>query len=471
MRIFILLSFFLSYNITWATGFENCKDAKLFLELNSSQCAIVKSPLTYQDNSEESIELFVRKFPSLKTKRGSIWLIAGGPGESGASFYKIIDRYRSAFPNLDIFIPDHRGTGASSAICPEESSGSVGGKNLVGEEWGTCFSYMYSNTSYVKAFSISNAAKDLRLLINNMSGTGKRYIYGVSYGTQLALRLAHLENVNLDGIILDSLVPMQNDSNFDLSKRSQIANMVGHELINKCKRSNQCSGKSSDELKIQLSVLIEKTKSIKDFSTNLPEISLTNFFGALLDIPSIRNEIPNIIISLSKGDVTDLIDAVEATRSYYEKFNPGYENFGSSIPLVQVITASENNLRSKITKVDLAKETKNFLFTSPLPNLMAENRMPTYDHDIFYSKLPVNLPKTLILHGTLDSKTHYDAAKNHATKLAKADKLKFVNIIDAPHFIALNAPSCFKTYVDIFIDGGFIKKLNCQDKNVLVEFE
>ena len=262
---------------------------------------------------------------------------------------------------------------------------------------------------------------------------------------------------------------MLNDD-FDLSKRSQVVNMVGYALLNKCQETSQCSGNSADELRKKLTVLIDKTKSIKDLSINLPDTSLTNVLGALLDIPHLRNEIPNIIISLTKANVTSLENAVEATHSYYEKFDLGYENFGSSIPLVQVITASENNLRPKITKVDLAKEAEQFLFTSPLPSLIAENSMPTYNQDTFYSKLPFNLPKTLILHGTLDPKTHHDAAKNHATKLAEAGKVKFINIIDAPHFVAMNAPVCFKTYVDKFIKGESIKQYNCHDKNVQVKF-
>jgi len=470
MRVFILLSCLLSLNTAWANDFEKCKGEELFLELKSSLCTTVKSPLTYQGSSAEEIELFVRKFPSLKTRDGSIWLIAGGPGESGASFYSFIDFYRASFPNFDIFIPDHRGTGASSTICPEESIYSLGGKYLVGEEWGTCFSHMYSKLSYVKSFSITNAAKDLRLLINNMSGTGKRYVYGVSYGTQLVLRLTQLDKVNLDGVILDSLVPMQDDRDFDLSKRSQVVDMVGQALLNKCQGTFKCSGKNADEMKRQLSALIKKSKSIKDFSIKLPDTSLSTVLGAMLDIPHVRNDIPDIISSLYKGDSTDLENAFKAVNLYYEKFDRGYANFGSSIPLVQVITASENNLRPEITKADVAKEAEKLLFTSPLPSLIAENSMPTYKKDNFYSKLPNSLPKTMILHGTLDPKTHHDAAKKYASKLAEAGKVSFIDVIDSPHFVAMNAPICFKIYVNKFIKGGSIKQQTCRDENVLVKF-
>lgn len=470
MKFFILLSCLLSLNTVLANGFKTCKGEEKFSELKSSLCTTVKSSLNYQEESAENIELFVRKFPSLEARSGSIWLIAGGPGESGASFYSLIDTYRASFPNFDIFVPDHRGTGASSAICPEESVNSLAGKNIVGQEWGTCFAHMYANTDYVRAFNITNAAKDLRSLINNMSGTGKRYIYGVSYGTQLTLRLLQLENIKVDGVILDSLVPMQDDNNFDLSKRSQVVDMVGKTLLDKCHGSVACSGKNAADLQQQLTALIKEAKSIKHFSEKLPETSLSNTLGAMLDIPAIRHEIPHIINALTQGDATALENAVTAINAYYKQFDKGYNNFGSSIPLVQVITASENNLRAEMSKADVAKEAEKLLFTSPLPTLIAENSMPTYSKDSFYATLPSKLPKVMILHGTLDPKTHYDAAKEYAHKLAKVGQISFIDVIDSPHFVALNAPTCFKTYAGKFINASKVQHELCRDENVLVKY-
>ncbi len=170
--------------------FEICNTSEIIPELKSSLCAVVKTPLFHESGKEETIDLFVRKFPAKEKREGSIWLIAGGPGESGASFYPLITKFKEIFPHLDIIVPDHRGTGASGKICPEqESLESSNGIALANDEWGPCFGQMFGNISYTQAFSITNAAKDLVLLINDLSGEGKKYIYGVSYGTQLVLRL------------------------------------------------------------------------------------------------------------------------------------------------------------------------------------------------------------------------------------------------------------------------------------------
>lgn len=369
-----------------ATEFYPCKDANDFNELNGTQCAIVKAPLDYEADDSEYVDLFVRKFPALENKSGALWMFAGGPGESGASFYSTIERFRKLFKNHDIYIPDHRGTGASSRICPGELSTSTAGSQLVGKEWGECFGHMYQNIQFVNAFNITNAAKDLQYLIQKYGSKGEVVVYGVSYGTQLVLRMLQLDGVQPDIVLLDSLVPFQTDDDYDLSKRSIVVDSIGRELLNRCKENNCVDG--SESLTEKLQELYKERRTLKDFAADLPELPLSDFLGTLLDVPTERNKIPHIITELSQGKSKLLKESFEKANLFYQKFNPGYENFGSSIPLVQIITASENNLRVTMTKLQVAEESKSLLFSSPLPALMAENSMPTYAKDNYYAKVP-----------------------------------------------------------------------------------
>src|SRR4051794_28087126 len=75
---------------TRADGFVGCLDAKEDTALAGSLCARFSAPLDYADPSRERIELFVRKFPAPGRSAGQVWLVAGGPGESGASFYPLL---------------------------------------------------------------------------------------------------------------------------------------------------------------------------------------------------------------------------------------------------------------------------------------------------------------------------------------------------------------------------------------------
>ncbi|GAA6150886.1 alpha/beta fold hydrolase [Pseudoteredinibacter isoporae] len=456
----------------FADDFKTCTAAQQHPALENSLCANVAMPLHHdKPESKESIEIFVRKFPAQQNAEGSIWLIAGGPGESGASFYSIIDHYQSAFPNLDIYIPDHRGTGASGTICEEEQLDSEGGVALVGAEWGSCFGSMYAKPDHVKAFSISNAAQDLRQLMKQFRGSGKQYLYGVSYGTQLSLRLLQLPEVNVDGLILDSLVPLQDDQDYELSRRSFVIDEVGKTLLTRCEQSNDCS-KGNNLLAISKS-LSAQYRSLESLDPKLKALSLSNSLGTLLDIPHLRNEIPSILLALHNGNSQPLLDALKNAQTYYGEFNEDYANFGSSVPLVQVITAAENNLRPNAKKSDIAQEETELSFSSPLPMLMAEVTLPRYTRDHYFAQLPKKMPRTLVLHGDMDPKTHYKGAQKHVQKLKHLNKqstIELVTMSDAPHFVALNAPNCFKEYSLAFVNNAELKGSRCVDQTSRIHF-
>ncbi len=159
--------------------------------LLGSQCATVDVPLRHADPSGEHITLFLRRIAASADvpRRGEVWLISGGPGESGASLYPLIQIYQRAFPGFDLVIPDHRGTGRSSRICPiQEAPESPAGTGLADAEWGPCIGSMYANLQRTSAFSITEAAHDLGTLMSQADRSGQVLLYGVSYGTQLALR-------------------------------------------------------------------------------------------------------------------------------------------------------------------------------------------------------------------------------------------------------------------------------------------
>lgn len=462
--VFILL---ILCTISVRAQFSKCADFDDLIEFKSSLCTTEKVPLNYQADNNDSLELFVRKYPSLKKRIGSIWLIAGGPGESGASLYPLVELFSKTFPHLDILIPDHRGTGLSSKICPnEEAIDSPNGIALANDEWGPCFNHMYSNTAYVQAFSITNAAKDLSLLINNLSGGGKRYVYGVSYGTQLVLRLLQLHDTKMDGVILDSLVPLQNDEEYDLSHRSFVVNDVGNSVLTYFDSQISDNGIT---LASQLKGIIQKAQNDDSYAENLPKQDLSVIFGMMLDVPKVRNQIPDIINALTTENFQPLNDAITDITNFYSNYGAKYKTAHNSIPLVQIISSSENNLRPELKADEVITESENLLFASILPKLLSENSMPTYQKDEYYSKVPTKMPPTLIFHGTLDPKTHISGAIQHYEKLPKDNSITFVKVKDAPHFIALFAPNSFASVASKFIKGQKIENQEIIDKDVLLE--
>src|SRR5262249_2584362 len=151
----------------------------------------------------------------------------------GASLYPFVDRLRRAFPDYDLMIPDHRGTGFSTRICPvEESPNSPGGTAILGNEWVTCLGSIAGAPERARAFSTANAARDLQLLMGRYPTSGKVVLYGVSYGTQLVLRtLRDAPPSRLDQVVLDSLMPKQSEKSLDLTHRSAIADKAGRKFL------------------------------------------------------------------------------------------------------------------------------------------------------------------------------------------------------------------------------------------------
>ena len=450
----ITLAFLVLFFNQVSSQFTPCSQEDGVEAVGNSQCATFQVPLNHMAPHGETLDVFVHKFPSIQTSEGSVWLIAGGPGESGASLYPLIEQFKELFPNLDIYVPDHRGTGLSGKICPDqEAVASAGGISLVGEEWGACFGYMFQNQEYVQTFSITNAANDLKYLINETSGEGKRYAYGVSYGTQLVLRMLQLGSVELDGVILDSLVPLQDDEEHDLSHRSQVTDDVGRQVL---AHFQEMEKQQEVTLVDQLKNVLLRSNNDSVFMKNLPNQELKHLFGMFLDIPEARNRIPQVIKSLYQEDFGPLNSVLEDIQQFYQSYAK-YTTSPSSIPLVQVISSSENNLRTNLTKEEVERESEQLLFASPLPQLLAGNSMPIYQRDPYFGKNPAKMPRTLVIHGTLDPKTHLDGALKHVELLSKDNPIDLVKVKDAPHFVALFAPDAFKVSVTAFVEGNPLK--------------
>lgn len=439
-------------------SFQACEDAHIDSSLEGSLCTKVQTPLDYADLDNEKVDLFIRKFPASKPAKGQLWLIAGGPGESGASFYPFLETIRATAPDFDLMIPDHRGTGYSTRLCREEESAeSPNGTSLAGAEWGSCFGELNADVERTHAFSISNAARDLNFLMDRFDTEKSRYVYGVSYGTQLVLRtMAIAPPENVDGIILDSLVPPEDSTVWDLSHRSAIVDNVGRQILRDCEEQPECREAFSDTLEDDMQGLLEDP-AMKDVLGPNPKY----VFSAFLDIPETRNLIPSIIADLRAGNPESLEKAKTELTKLGEKFG-AYPQAPSSIPLVSLISRSENTARPELTAEDVGREEEDYLFASPLSLQLLQGGFPTYEKDGSFASSPKHLPPTLVLHGGLDPKTPYEGAVEHVALIESAGPVQFVTVERGPHFIMMTAPNCYEKTVQHFMAQGVGENTSCE---------
>lgn len=415
--------------------------------------------------SADAMHVFVRKFaadvPAGKPAKGTLWLVAGGPGESGAAFYSLLPTLRRSFPGFEFLIPDHRGTGHSSRLCKvEESEQSPGGRALAGAEWGSCFAGINLVPEYAGQFSITMAARDLKALIEGEQDKKKPpvYVYSVSYGTQLVLRTLQLGPLPVQGVIFDSLVPPQTDARWDLSQRSHVVNTVGMQALARCDADAACHSALGEPAATLYRRVLDKAQADSALLATIPGKNLKNFLGGMLDVPAARARIPYLLQDLDRGGETELT-SVRVTLTDAAASLGSYPQSPLSIPLVSIISNSENNLQPSLrpgwTVADIARDEADLLFTSPLPRILLGGGLPTYPSDAYFGVLPEKMPPTLVLQGTLDPKTPYAGAQAQvqALTLSKAGKVALSSVHNAPHFILWTAPACFEQASIRFIAG------------------
>ena len=446
--------------------FTPCSDTAV----PGSLCSGLNVPGSYDAQGRaigdtDAMHVFVRKIaadvPAGKPARGSLWLVAGGPGESGASFYSLLPTLRRSFPGFEFLIPDHRGTGHSSRLCRvEESEQSPGGRALAGAEWGSCFTGLNLVPEYAGQFSITTAARDLKALIEGEQGKKKPpvYVYSVSYGTQLVLRTLQLGSLPVQGVIFDSLVPPQTDARWDLSQRSHVVNQVGMQVLTQCDADAACHAALGEPAETLYRRVLEKMQGDAALLAKIPGKNLKNFLGGMLDVPAARARIPYLLRELDQGGEAELA-SVRAILTQAATSLGSYPQSPLSIPLVNIISNSENNLQPSLrpgwTATDIDRDEADLLFTSPLPRILLGGGLPTYPRDGYFGALPAKMPPTLVLQGTLDPKTPYAGAQAQVQALTqrKAGKVGLSTVQNAPHFILWTAPACFEQASQRFIAG------------------
>ncbi|AQR69541.1 hypothetical protein BZG29_15260 [Janthinobacterium sp. LM6] len=447
--------------------FTPCSDTAM----PGSLCSGLNVPGSYDAQGRgigdpDAMHVFVRKIaadvPAGKPAKGTLWLVAGGPGESGASFYSLLPTLRRSFPGFEFLIPDHRGTGHSSRLCKvEESEQSPGGRALAGAEWASCFKGINLMPEYAAQFSITMAARDLQALIEGERSKRKQppvYVYSVSYGTQLVLRTLQLGPLPVQGVIFDSLVPPQTDARWDLSQRSHVVNQVGMQVLARCDADAACHAALGEPAATLYRRVLDKAQADPALLAKIPGKNLKHFLGGMLDVPAARARIPYLLRELDQGKDGELA-SVRATLTQAAAGLGSYPQSPLSIPLVSIISNSENTLQPSLrpnwTAADLDREEADLLLTSPLPRILLGGGLPTYPRDAYFGALPAKVPPTLVLQGTLDPKTPYAGAQAQVQALTqhKAGKAALSTVHNAPHFILWTAPACFEQASTRFIAG------------------
>jgi pimeloyl-ACP methyl ester carboxylesterase len=169
-------------------------------------CGAVTVPLDYSGVTPGQISLAVEKLPVSGIARGTVFLIAGGPGQASAIAFnlardgKVLQQF---FPGYDLVAFDDRGTGNSGPLsCPELAGLATANAQQSAQIVGACGDQLGAMRLF---YGTHDHAEDIEA-VRQALGVDKIAVLGVSYGTKLAVAYALAHPDHVERLLLDSVV-------------------------------------------------------------------------------------------------------------------------------------------------------------------------------------------------------------------------------------------------------------------------
>jgi pimeloyl-ACP methyl ester carboxylesterase len=170
-------------------------------------CTQVVVPLDRSGAVPGTLSLHVEVVPATGVPRGVMFLIAGGPGQGSAHVFGLgsdsaLSLYRFLFPGYTLVAYDDRGTGTSGLLdCPTLQKA-----NTADSEQSAAAACAAALGPQRDFYSTAEHAEDLEA-VRLALGFDKVAIYGVSYGTKLAMAYALAHPDHVERLLLDSVLP------------------------------------------------------------------------------------------------------------------------------------------------------------------------------------------------------------------------------------------------------------------------
>lgn len=181
----------------------------------SAQCTAIEVLLNPEDESSGTLELAIARIPARRQsdRQDAFTMIAGGPGQSALeSFQAVSFAFRHVMRDRDVILIDQRGTGQSMKLdCPAapEALGLELGlepdfdPSEISRQAASCLESLPADPRW---FSTSLAVRDLET-VRQQLGISQWNLYGVSYGTRVALHYLRRYPAFVRTLVLDAVVP------------------------------------------------------------------------------------------------------------------------------------------------------------------------------------------------------------------------------------------------------------------------
>ncbi len=414
----------------------------------------------HSNNSGKKISLYIIVIPSLnKTNRPPIFMIEGGPGlsvSSGAAFYA--DKTNPYRQNNDVVLVDVRGTGKSNPLhCPslqqKENLQQQLDEMYPTEKVKACYELL-SKENDLKQYNTTNVVKDLEEL-RNWLGYKKITVYGISYGTRVALQYMRMYPKVLVSAVLWSPVPTY--ARMPLY-HAKFAQQALEKIWEDCKEDSSCNenypGISNEFISLMERLKLKPAEYVFKDSASTEEhviISWNAFqtkIRSLMYTPSGIHTIPYIVHQAYSGNLQPFIDLFPVAKTFDDFIAEGFYLCVTCTEDVPFIKPSEISLETPQTFMG------NYRVQQQLQACASWTKgiLPPD----FLQPVKSTVP-TLIISGSFDPVTPTSWAKEIAKTLPNST---LVVIPYMSHlFDGLSNEDCFDNMVVDFLTNGNKQKL------------
>jgi pimeloyl-ACP methyl ester carboxylesterase len=177
-------------------------------------CATLTVPLTRNGAAPGAVGLNIERLQAgaVPTHTAVIGL-AGGPGQAALPLAAgMAKEMAPALGSRDLLVFDQRGTGSSGPLACPALEGSAEVFGAIGQAFERCALQIgAARGSYTTQESVADIEA-----IRQAAGYEKLVLFGVSYGTKVALEYAERYPQNVESLVLDSVVPPERDDPFSV---------------------------------------------------------------------------------------------------------------------------------------------------------------------------------------------------------------------------------------------------------------
>src|SRR5690349_17435027 len=283
-----------------AIGWTPCPQA----DAPTLQCGALPVALDPSGAQPGAISLNVRRVPATTAPSDSAVLaLAGGPGQAAAplaaTFAQLLAPARAT---RDLLVFDQRGTGGSGALnCPALSTPSA--RESLLDAGARCAGQLGPQRGL---YTTAQSVADIEAL-REQAGYARLTIFGVSYGTKVALAYAAAHPDRVERLVLDSVVTPEGPDVLERSTFAAIPRVLGELCAN-----NACRGITANPT-ATLAALVRRLEKrrlrgrwVDDGGRRHP-ISITrqDLLTMLLKgdtNPAMRAEVPAALGALRHGD-------------------------------------------------------------------------------------------------------------------------------------------------------------------------